>query len=244
MRTNRTQPQNAPTPFGRDTSSFAYTIDGPRPRVTDEQLLESLRRFAAAMGDRPPWYAEFNRWSEKPCTARIVVNRFGGWRRALRIAGVPEVPASDHRPAELMDYLRRLWRKKGRVPTKADLKHGEISSDKYKRRWGSLRRACELLAKFERGRITRAYLLQERIPIRPRERWEVLARDGHRCRGCGCKPPEVILEVDHIVPVSKGGTNELSNLRALCASCNSGKGGRFQSPERKRGARRARCGPA
>ena len=44
-------------------------------------------------------------------------------------------------------------------------------------------------------------------------REEVLRRDGYRCVECGSN---VLLEVDHIREVSKGGTHEMSNLRTLC----------------------------
>ena len=55
-------------------------------------------------------------------------------------------------------------------------------------------------------------------------RFEVLKRSNFRCYSCGISSNEVKLQVDHIQPVSLGGTNELSNLRACCASCNIGKG--------------------
>ena len=40
---------------------------------------------------------------------------------------------------------------------------------------------------------------------------------------CGARPPDVELEVDHIVPVSRAGTSDLANLRTLCCPCNQGK---------------------
>jgi 5-methylcytosine-specific restriction enzyme A len=45
----------------------------------------------------------------------------------------------------------------------------------------------------------------------------VLLRDGARCRRCRTA---VHLEVDHIIPVSKGGKTEESNLQTLCRRCN------------------------
>jgi len=54
-------------------------------------------------------------------------------------------------------------------------------------------------------------------------RFEVFKRDLFTCQYCGRKAPEVILEVDHINPVSKGGDNSLENLVSACRECNGGK---------------------
>lgn len=65
-----------------------------------------------------------------------------------------------------------------------------------------------------------------RKPISSRLRYEVLLRDKHRCVDCGAsaiEDPLVRLEVDHRLPVSKGGTNNLDNLQTLCWACNNGK---------------------
>ena len=51
-------------------------------------------------------------------------------------------------------------------------------------------------------------------------RQQVLDRDEHKCVYCGADATHV----DHVMPVSKGGAYELSNLRASCASCNMTKG--------------------
>jgi len=56
-----------------------------------------------------------------------------------------------------------------------------------------------------------------------RIRQTVINRDGC-CQRCGT---EDRLSVDHIVPRSLGGSDNLDNLEVLCSSCNSSKGGRF-----------------
>lgn len=54
-------------------------------------------------------------------------------------------------------------------------------------------------------------------------RFEVFARDGFICQYCGSRPPDVVLEVDHIHPVSRGGTDDIINLTTSCYDCNRGK---------------------
>jgi len=63
----------------------------------------------------------------------------------------------------------------------------------------------------------------KRKAISTRRRFEILKRDRFTCQYCSRKPPKVALEVDHIVPVSKGGSNESTNLVTACFECNRGK---------------------
>lgn len=60
-------------------------------------------------------------------------------------------------------------------------------------------------------------------------RAEIIARDQGVCYICGDKPTGFNLTLDHIVPVSKGGTHTPDNLRVACRSCNSRKGVRMPS---------------
>ena len=63
-----------------------------------------------------------------------------------------------------------------------------------------------------------------RQPIPDRVRHEVFKRDGYRCRECGASIDEgATLEIDHIIPVANGGTNDIDNLQTLCKKCNRGK---------------------
>jgi len=51
----------------------------------------------------------------------------------------------------------------------------------------------------------------------------VFKRDNYTCVYCGRKPPEVKLEVDHVLPKSKGGSDDIDNLATSCFDCNHGK---------------------
>ena len=45
-------------------------------------------------------------------------------------------------------------------------------------------------------------------------------KNGGRCEGCGMHYMPVILEMDHIIPTSKGGTDHADNFQLLCGPCN------------------------
>ena len=62
-------------------------------------------------------------------------------------------------------------------------------------------------------------------------RFEVFKRDKFTCQYCGASAPDVILQIDHIKPVSKGGTNDIMNLVTSCRDCNSGKSNRELSDD-------------
>lgn len=62
-------------------------------------------------------------------------------------------------------------------------------------------------------------------------RFEVFKRDKFTCQYCGKSAPEVVLHIDHIRPVSKGGDNSIANLITACAACNGGKSNRELSDD-------------
>ena len=45
----------------------------------------------------------------------------------------------------------------------------------------------------------------------------------NRCLCCGRTPPDVVITIDHIIPLSVGGTNTRENVQPLCVACNSSK---------------------
>jgi len=66
----------------------------------------------------------------------------------------------------------------------------------------------------------------QRKPISASLRHEVFVKDGFKCVDCGATNKERTLHVDHIIPVSQGGSDELSNLQTLCDKCNFSKNNR------------------
>ena len=63
------------------------------------------------------------------------------------------------------------------------------------------------------------------VGISKKMRFEVFQKDNFTCQYCGRNKDEdkIKLQLDHIIPLSKGGTDEFSNLTTSCEDCNQGK---------------------
>jgi 5-methylcytosine-specific restriction enzyme A len=59
-----------------------------------------------------------------------------------------------------------------------------------------------------------------RISIPPEVRKYVFTRDNYQCKSCGKTNLETTLNIDHIIPLAQGGSNDISNLQTLCQNCN------------------------
>lgn len=66
---------------------------------------------------------------------------------------------------------------------------------------------------------------QDRRAISSSVRMEVWRRDGGKCVKCGSREN---LEYDHIIPISKGGSNTARNIELLCEKCNRSKSALIQ----------------
>ena len=61
------------------------------------------------------------------------------------------------------------------------------------------------------------------------KRFDVFTRDNYKCRICGRSAQDgALLEVDHIIPKSKGGSDKTENLQTLCFECNRGKRNKWE----------------
>jgi len=68
--------------------------------------------------------------------------------------------------------------------------------------------------------------MAKRRSVSKKTRFEIFKRDSFTCQYCGRTSEDTILELDHIIPVSKDGTNDEMNLVTSCFDCNRGKGNR------------------
>jgi hypothetical protein len=79
-------------------------------------------------------------------------------------------------------------------------------------------------------RVPRVLLLTayERVPKRHVRfsRFNIYARDNNTCQYCGRRLPRTELNLDHVIPRSRGGMSTWENVVCSCHSCNRRKGGR------------------
>ncbi|MCL2444512.1 HNH endonuclease [Candidatus Saccharibacteria bacterium] len=70
----------------------------------------------------------------------------------------------------------------------------------------------------------------QRALMTSRLREEIKKRDAYRCKRCGVSvsdEPNLLLEIDHITPLSRGGMTTEKNLQTLCWRCNRSKGAKL-----------------
>ncbi len=141
--------------------------------------------------------------------------------------------------ASVLHYEKRIKEmpipvlaKRGVVSKKLNLVELQVSDLTYAQS-SRIRAACEKrIADFLESRGVDIWSgLLEMDPVPSTVRFDVLKRD-RKCVLCGATPEidsDVRLHVDHIVPRSKGGSNEMSNLQVLCSECNLGKSNRDET---------------
>lgn len=207
---------------------------------SEQTLIEELQRIARELGQDTLSRGDIDQSGRM--SSAVVLKRFGSLRKALQAAGLRPTRFTKASEQELLDLLEIAWvaslERFGRRLERADLKELEIpiSGDTIIRHFGSWKKA--LIATAERADRESPTLTEEatsrgptppsskstpasRTTLSVRKRFFVLKRDRYMC--CLCKESGVPLEVDHIVPVARGGSDSLTNLQTLCFPCNRGK---------------------
>lgn len=90
----------------------------------------------------------------------------------------------------------------------------------------------DLIKALEEKLTVSAFTKEQRALMTNRLREFIKKRDNFTCRSCGNsihEEPNLLLEIDHIVPVSKGGYTIEENLQTLCWKCNRAKSNKMQN---------------
>lgn len=85
--------------------------------------------------------------------------------------------------------------------------------------------------RYNNQEIWNAICRVERGKVSNKMRFSIYERDGHRCKKCGKHDRFANdLEIDHIIPIAKGGKSTYDNLQTLCHKCNVEKGANVEAP--------------
>lgn len=111
-----------------------------------------------------------------------------------------------HLGKKFSDETKERMGKKARKGEKSNLWKGGMSFNKKYRNW----------QKNQRNKIKKA-----NGGIHTYGEWETLkAQYNWTCPSCKRKEPEIKLTEDHIIPLSKGGSDNIDNIQPLCKKCN------------------------
>ncbi len=219
-----------------------FNLNTPNRNVPDDTLIEDAVRVAREIS-KSPTYDEYCKNGN--FHASTLSRRFGGWSATLQKAGLALTRTPPNIPeVELFSNIEHVWRTLGRQPLYREMAKplSRFSAGTYDKRFGSYVNALEAFVAFiEDGD---ADVAVEQVPpetrdrtnsrthvtsrnINLRTRFKVLQRDDFKCQACGASPATesgTKLQIDHIVPWSRGGESTIENLQTLCWRCNQGKG--------------------
>jgi 5-methylcytosine-specific restriction endonuclease McrA len=221
------------------TEDFQYTIDRIRSQFSKAELTASLQEYSRVHKTHSFGMRNYDNWSGRLATSDTIRRYFGTWGKALQAAGFRTVRGQKLDPKDMVAVFKACWKKNGSVPSQRQL---EVFLEKencpfryksYLNFFGGLGRLAKCIAQVQRGELPEARLYEKHSSkvvfartVSLRDRHIVLKRDGYQCVKCGASPRKdrsVILEVDHVISVARGGSSKIENLQTLCFACNQGK---------------------
>lgn len=218
---------------------FRFEIDRVKTHASRAEILASLREYGRSTQCETFGMRDYDGWEKRLVTSDTIRRQFGSWARALHEAGFRAVRGQKADPAAMVEAFRACWKEQRSVPSLRQLE-AFLDRKKYPFRvktygnyFGGVGRLAKQIVQVQNGELVETDLLRRferertrRSPFPVKLRYKILKRDREQCVKCGASPkknPEVTLEVDHIIPVAKGGTDDPANLQRLCWSCNQGK---------------------
>ena len=210
-----------------------YLLVEHHRNVSDEELIKDLKEVALKLGKDKVTQREYKTLGKYG--RRTLIRRFGSWNKSLEKAGLSTTARMNIPEEELFQNLADLWQHFGRQPKYHEVKRplSKFSVGPYAQRYGSWYNALKAFIATMNGDIieTKQTNNEKNTTNNPRSinyriRFKVMQRDDFKCQICGASPAMqagVLLHVDHIVPVAKGGQATMDNLQTLCQKCNLGK---------------------
>jgi 5-methylcytosine-specific restriction endonuclease McrA len=222
-----------------------FVLDEYHRNLTVDELVEDLKKVATKLNKDSLSQMEYAKYGKyHPCS---VTRRFGSWAKALETAGLNKSRNYGITDEELFENIENVWIKLGRQPYYGDMRKplSKFSGGTYGRRFGAWRKAleafikqvnCEETVQIEQHNVENGSIYptpnalihthKTKRNVSWRLRFIIMKRDNFKCKKCGRSPAndrKVTLQVDHIMPWSKGGETVPQNLETLCMECNIGK---------------------
>lgn len=221
---------------------YTYKLDNVRPaKLSKPEIIKCLKEFSRLKNHQQFTMREFDKWEQRPISAQSISAVFGNWTTALRQAGLKSTVNRKKDTVEMVEIFKDAWEHFDAIPSGKQLDEflkniaAPYTYRVYCHTFGNISRLVNRIIDHQKGKITDSELTSNYIakkirePISPKIRFEVLKRDNNQCVKCGASPKKdknVELEIDHIIPVAKGGNNDPLNLQTLCHRCNIGKSNR------------------
>ena len=218
--------------------------------IPDEELISDLRRAHEMLRvqDRGLTYRSYTEVGKY--SAGTLAARFGCWNAALTAAGISITQEKNVSREALFENLKVVWLAKSKQPTFREMAvyPSKYRGQLYAAHFGSWRSALQEFVEFvetdefvatedrpnslaaPEDAVVNSRIRRTNRSVSERMRFRILLRDGFSCQACGASPLKsrgVVLHVDHLLPWSKGGATEESNLQTRCSRCNLGKGNAF-----------------
>jgi predicted restriction endonuclease len=208
-----------------------YILEEYHRNIPDDELISDLIKVAKIMKKDSITADEYNSFGKYNSTT--LTRRFGSWFKSLEKAGLKKTRILGVSEEEYIENLANVWEKLGRQPRYNEMVKpiSKYSAGSYEYHFGTWRKSLEALVTKQSSTLKpRDKQFSKKIKARKniswRLRFEIMKRDNFKCKLCGRSPttdPAIILHIDHILPVSKGGKNNPENLQTCCSKCNIGK---------------------
>ena len=208
-------------------------------KLSDDEIINDVLCVCKKLGKDSITICEYRKYGKHYQSAR---KRWKSWNNILHKCGLKNLSNINRNYTidDLFNNFAEVWIKLNRQPYITDfVKYRKISkfcASTYKRKFGGWQNTLNEFAKWikKNENISINYICSDieatkhktQRDINLALRWSILNRDHFKCVKCGRSPatdPKCILQVDHIVPWSKGGETIPENLQTLCRDCNLGK---------------------
>lgn len=215
-----------------------FDLEPYNKNVSEEDIILDFQRIAKKIGKNSVTQREYQKLGKY--SVKTVYNKFGSWKTITEKSNLTfrSNTGQSFTNEELFENIKNVWIKLGRQPKYNEVIHplSKFHAATYERRFGGWRKALEAFITYINtedqddvslvSSNSKESKRKTSRTINLRLRFIVMRRDDFKCRICGKSPannPGTELEVDHIIPWSKGGETVIDNLQTLCFECNQGK---------------------